>query len=89
MTPDEMAGRLIVLETFAMTALALVLGNVTDDPGYKRASVMLDHLKESITGLAADQAPKVQDAARRYAREMIALVVMNLSNARPPNGPLN
>ncbi len=83
MTPFEMASHLIVLETFAMTALALVSSNAIDGPGYQRANMLLDHLKESAQGLAADQNSEVQEAALQYSQYSSAIVRKNLENIQP------
>jgi hypothetical protein len=65
MTNDEIAGRLIVLEAFSMTALSLYLANARNDPDFSKAKALLDHLRVSVSSLATALPPTARSGGRR------------------------
>jgi len=87
-TSDEIAGRLIVLETFAMTALGLCLATGSADSGFKRAHMLLEHLKGTIRSLGAGVSPEVKKAAEGYGGYLIDLVSKNLKVIEGRKTPL-
>ena len=78
MTSDEIAEHLILLETFAMTALGLCLATESAYLGFKRAHMLLEHPKSTISGLGADVSPGVKKAAKHYGGCHVDLVSKNL-----------
>jgi hypothetical protein len=64
MTNDEIAGRLVVLEVFVVTAFGLYLSNSRNDPDFSKATALLDHTRAAVSSLATTLPPQAQSAAR-------------------------
>lgn len=86
MDNDELAGRMIALEAFTMTALALYLTNARNDPDYSKAGALLEQLRDTATGLASDQPPTVRNACQEHADGLIATLRQNLRVMRGEGG---
>ncbi len=80
MNSDKIVGRLLVLEAFAMTALAIALEK-DEDPGRERARRMLKHLCEATAGLAGEVSDRAREEAVEYGKRLSVLVLANLRNA--------
>jgi hypothetical protein len=87
MTNDEIAGRLVVLEAFSMTALGLYLANARNDPDFSKAAALLDHLKGTASSLAAGLPPTAKSAAETYADHLISVLTENLRSMRGEGTP--
>ncbi len=86
MNPDEISGRLIVLETFVMTSLGLYLANTKNDPSYSMAAAMLDHLREASVSNAAAASPAVQANTKAYSNHLVSVLTENLRLLRGEGG---
>jgi hypothetical protein len=62
MNQNEIEGRLIVLEVFVITALALYLANSKNDPDYWKSTALLDHLRATSASNASAAGVEVQQA---------------------------
>ena len=86
MNHDEIVGRFIVLETFAMMALGLYLANSKNDPDYSKSAALLDHLKSASVTISAAAPPAVQAFAEKYADHLTDVLAQNLRNMRGEGG---
>jgi hypothetical protein len=77
MTEDEVSARLIVLEVFAMTGIALYLANSRNDPDHSKAKALLDHMKQTVQD-SRFQSSGEKVTATRYAAELADQVLQNL-----------
>ena len=82
MTNDEIAGRLVVLEVFAMTAFGLYLSNSRNDPDFSKAKELLDNTRAAVSSLANTLSPQAQSAAHVYANHLLSVLADNLKNLR-------
>jgi hypothetical protein len=87
MNQDEVAARLIVLETFVMAAVGIYIANTRNDPDYSKAAAFIEHLKNTAISNAAALAPApVQAAAQRYATHLAASLAENIRNLHGEGG---
>lgn len=82
MNNDEISARLIVLETFAMSALGLYLANSRNDPDYSKAAALIDYLKQSAISNSAATDPSVQNATQQYAEHLTSILMNSIRNLR-------
>lgn len=86
MTNDEIAGRLVALEVFSMTALGLYLANSRNDPDYSIATAFIDHLRAAISSNAAVLPPGAKSAAEQYADHLVKVLAENVRQLRGESG---
>jgi hypothetical protein len=86
MDQNEVSGRLIVLETFVMTALGLYLSNSRNDPDYSKAAGILEHLRETSSLVASASGPAVRTAAQTYSEHLTSVLAENLRSMRGEGG---
>lgn len=86
MSNDEIAGRLVALEVFAMTALGLYLANSKNDPDYQKAGALIEHLTNLVRTRANNLPPGAQMAADQYAQHLATELRTNLRNMRGEGG---
>lgn len=86
MSNDEIAGRLQVLEVFAMTTLALYMANSRNDPDYSKAFGLLDMMRGQVAELSTALPQGAQTAAKQYADHLTGLAKENLRNMRGEGG---
>jgi len=87
MSNDEIAGRLVVLETFVMTSLGLYLANARNDPDYSKAEALLDHLRSTASTLASSLPIAAKLSAEGYADQLILTLTENLRAMRGESTP--
>jgi hypothetical protein len=87
MTNDEMMGRIVVLEAFAMAALGLYLANSRNDPDFSKAAALLKHLKGAASSLAVGLPPTAKLAAEGYADHLVSVLTENLRAMRGEGAP--
>jgi len=86
MESNEVAARLIVLETFAMTALGMFLANAGNDPDFSKATALIEHLKQASVANAAAASPQVQALAKGYSDHLSSILAENLRGLRGSPG---
>jgi hypothetical protein len=86
MNQNEIEGRLIVLEIFVITALALYLANSKNDPDYSKSTALLDHLRATSASNASAARVEVQQATRAYSDHLLSLIGSNLRQMRGEGG---
>ncbi len=82
MNPDELAGRIVVLEIISMTTLGLYLANSANDPDFSRARALFASLRLTISERALTLPETEQAEAVAYADELLSQAFENLKNLR-------
>jgi hypothetical protein len=77
-TSEEIAGRLIVLEVFLMTALGLYLANASNYPDYSKANEIINFLRRFVAQKAVALPKSARDAAESYAENLLADLTANI-----------
>ena len=88
MTSDELAGQLVAVEVIAMATLGLHFANTRNDPEYKRAATLIEHLRESIARKAETLPLSVREHAIGHGNELLETVAESLRLARGEGGQL-
>ena len=78
MNPDELAGRIMVLEVISMTTLRLYLANSANDPDFSTAGALLASLRLTISERALALPEAQQAEAVAYADELLSQAFENL-----------
>jgi hypothetical protein len=86
MTNDEISGRLLVLETFIITTLALYVANASNDPTYEKLTAILNHLRGISKSLPEGTPVAVQTIAAAYSDHLATLVASNIRLLRGEAG---
>ena len=88
MTNDELAGRLLAVETIAMTALGLYLSNNRNDPDFQKSAALIEGIREAIAGNSRRLSNAAADHAISSGEELLAAVAENLRPLRGHSGRL-
>ena len=78
MNPDELAGRIMVLEVISMTTLRLYLANSANYPDFSTAGALLASLRLTISERALALPEAQQAEAVAYADELLSQAFENL-----------
>ena len=77
MTNEEIAGSLVVLETFAVSAFALSIANAAQED-HTKVSRLLEQSRETIGARAMTLGPDAQETVAKYADHQLAVLTQLL-----------
>jgi hypothetical protein len=77
MTNDEIAGSLLVLETFAVSAFALSIAHAARED-HPKVSRLLEQTREAISARAITLGADAQETAAKYADHQLAVLTQLL-----------
>jgi hypothetical protein len=80
LNPDELAGRIMVLEVISMTTLGWHLANSANDPDFSKAGALFASLRLAISDRALALPEAQQAEAVAYADELLSRAFENLKN---------